>query len=106
MQVYLDNAASTRVSKSVIELMNKAMDEDYANPSARHLKGMEAEKYLKEASAKIAKTLKVSEREIVFTSGGTESNNMALIGAAMARQRYGKHIISTSGSGTFGRTGL
>ena len=96
MQVYLDNAASTRVSKSVIELMNKAMAEDYANPSAKHLKGMEAEKYLKEAAAKIAKTMKVSEKEIVFTSGGTESNNMALIGVAMARQRYGKHIISTA----------
>lgn len=96
MQVYLDNAASTRVSKSVIELMNKAMAEDYANPSAKHLKGMEAEKYLKEAAAKIAKTMKVSEKELVFTSGGTESNNMALIGAAMARQRYGKHIISTA----------
>lgn len=96
MQVYLDNAASTRVSKPVIELMNKAMDEDYANPSAKHLKGMEAEKYLKEAAVKIAKTMKVSEKEIVFTSGGTESNNMALIGAAMARQRYGKHIISTA----------
>ena len=96
MQVYLDNAASTRVSKPVIELMNKAMDEDYANPSAKHLKGMEAEKYLKEAATKIAKTMKVSEKELVFTSGGTESNNMALIGAAMARQRYGKHIISTA----------
>lgn len=96
MQVYLDNAASTRVSKPVIELMNKAMDEDYANPSAKHLKGMEAEKYLKEAAAKIAQTMKVSEKELVFTSGGTESNNMALIGAAMARQRYGKHIISTA----------
>lgn len=96
MQVYLDNAASTRVSKPVIELMNKAMDEDYANPSAKHLKGMEAEKYLKEAAIKIAKTMKVSEKELVFTSGGTESNNMALIGAAMARQRYGKHIISTA----------
>ena len=96
MQVYLDNAASTRVSKPVIELMNKAMDEDYANPSAKHLKGMEAEKYLKEAAAKIAKTMKVSEKELVFTSGGTESNNMALIGASMARQRYGKHIISTA----------
>ena len=96
MQVYLDNAASTRVSKPVIELMNKAMDEDYANPSAKHLKGMEAEKYLKEAAAKIAKTMKVSEKDLVFTSGGTESNNMALIGAAMARQRYGKHIISTA----------
>ena len=96
MQVYLDNAASTRVSKPVIELMNKAMAEDYANPSAKHLKGMEAEKYLKEAAAKVAKTMKVSEKEIVFTSGGTESNNMALIGAAMARQRYGKHIISTA----------
>ena len=96
MQVYLDNAASTRVSKPVIELMNKAMDEDYANPSAKHLKGMEAEKYLKEAATKIAKTMKVSEKELVFTSGGTESNNMALIGVAMARQRYGKHIISTA----------
>jgi len=61
-----------------------------------HMKGVEAEKYIKEAKEKIAKTLKIEEKEIVFTSGGTESNNMALIGAALANKRAGNHIITTS----------
>ena len=73
----------------------KLMTEDYGNPSARHRKGMEAEQYVKNAASQIAKTLKVKEKEILFTSGGTESNNMALIGTALANQRAGKHIIST-----------
>ena len=71
------------------------MTEDYGNPSAKHKKGMEAEQYVRQAAADIAKTLKVRDKEILFTSGGTESNNMALIGTAMANQRAGKHIIST-----------
>lgn len=96
MQVYFDNAASTMVSTSVAAVAIKTMIDDYANPSAKHIKGLQAERYLKEASVQIAKTLKVSEKEIIYTSGGTESNNLALIGAAEARKRYGKHIISTS----------
>ena len=70
--------------------------EDYGNPSSLHMKGVEAENYIKEAKKKIAKTLKAEEKEILFTSGGTESNNMALIGTALANRRAGNHIITTS----------
>ena len=96
MRVYFDNSASTKVADSVIEVMIKTMREDYGNPSAKHMMGVDAEKYVKEATRMIAKTLKVEEKEILFTSGGTESNNIALIGGALANQRRGKHIISTA----------
>lgn len=96
MEVYFDNSASTRVLDSVVEVMVKTMTEDYANAAARHRKGMEAENYIKEARTVIARTLKVTDKEILFTSGGSESNNMALIGTAMANKRAGKHIISTA----------
>ncbi|PTL28642.1 cysteine desulfurase NifS [Lachnospiraceae bacterium oral taxon 096] len=96
MRVYFDNSASTKVADSVIEVMIKTMREDYGNPSAKHMMGVAAEKYVKEATRMIAKTLKVEEKEILFTSGGTESNNIALIGGALANQRRGKHIISTA----------
>ena len=96
MQAYLDNSATTRCSKRATDLMVKLLTEDYGNPSSMHMKGVEAEKYIKEAKEKIAKTLKIDEKEIIFTSGGTESNNMALIGAAMANKRDGNHIITTS----------
>ena len=76
--------------------MLQVMMEDYGNPSSLHLMGKKAEDYIKEAREKIAKTLKVTEKEIVFTSGGTESNNLAIIGSAMANQRAGKHIITTA----------
>ena len=95
MEIYFDNSATTRALDEVKDLVVKLMTEDYANPSSRHRKGMEAEQYVKEAAMRIAKTLKVKWKEIIFTSGGTESNNMALIGAALAGQRAGKHIIST-----------
>ena len=96
MQAYLDNSATTRCSKRATDLMVKLLTEDYGNPSSLHMKGVEAEKYIKEAKTKIAKTLKIDEKELVFTSGGTESNNMALIGAALANKRAGNHIITTS----------
>ena len=95
MEAYLDNAATTRVMDPVKEIVVRAMTEDYGNPSSKHKKGMDAEHYIKEARAIIARTLRVQDKEIVFTSGGTESNNMALIGGAFANQRAGKHIIST-----------
>ena len=95
MEAYFDNSATTRVLDSVKDIVVKTMTEDYGNPSAKHRKGMEAEQYVRQAAADIAKTLKVRDKEILFTSGGTESNNMALIGTAMANQRAGKHIIST-----------
>lgn len=96
MQAYLDNSATTRCSKRATDLMVKLLTEDFGNPSSMHMKGVEAEKYMKEAKEKIAKTLKIDEKEIVFTSGGTESNNMALIGAALANKRAGNHIITTA----------
>ncbi|MBS6559511.1 MAG: cysteine desulfurase [Clostridiales bacterium] len=95
MEAYLDNAATTFVFPEVKDLMGKVMEEDFGNPSSLHKKGVEAEQYIKEAKETIAKFLKVEPKEIVFTSGGTESNNMALIGSAYANQRRGKHIITT-----------
>ena len=96
MEAYFDNAATTRVYPEVKDIMIKIMEEDYGNPSSLHMKGITAEKYIREASEIIAKTLKVESSEIFFTSGGTESNNLALIGTAMAHKRKGKHIISSS----------
>lgn len=95
MEAYFDNSATTRVLDSVKDIVVKAMTEDYGNAAAKHRKGVEAERYIKEARAEIAKTLKVQDKEILFTSGGSESNNMALIGTALANHRAGKHIIST-----------
>ena len=75
--------------------MTKIMCEDYGNPSSMHLKGVEGEKYIRQAKEVIAKNLKVNEKEIFFTSGGTESDNLALIGCAMANRRRGNHLITT-----------
>ena len=96
MEAYLDNSATTKVSDGVRDIVIKTMTKDYGNPSSLHMKGIEAEKYLKEAREIIAKALKVQDKEIIFTSGGTESNNMALIGIARAYKRSGKHIITTA----------
>lgn len=96
MEAYLDNSATTRCLESVRDVVVKTMMEDYGNPSSRHRKGLEAERYLRDAREKIARTLKVSEKEIFFTSGGTESDNWALIGGAMANRRAGNHIITTA----------
>jgi len=95
MEVYLDNSATTRVLPEVAQLMTKIMCEDYGNPSSMHRKGVEAESYIRYAKETLAKLLKVSEKEIIFTSGGTESDNMALIGCAMANMRRGRHLITT-----------
>lgn len=96
MEAYFDNSATTKALDSVKDIVVKTMTEDYGNPAAKHRKGMEAEQYIRDARKIIADTMKVQEKEILFTSGGSESNNMALIGAAWANQRAGKHIISTS----------
>lgn len=95
MEVYLDNSATTKVLPEVAQLMTKVMCEDYGNPSSMHRKGVEAESYIRYAKETLAKLLKVSEKEIIFTSGGTESDNMALIGCAMANMRRGRHLITT-----------
>lgn len=96
MEAYFDNSATTRVLDSVKDIVVKTMTEDYGNPASKHRKGMEAEQYIREARKIIADSMKVQEKEILFTSGGSESNNMALIGTAWANQRAGKHIISTA----------
>lgn len=94
-EVYLDNSATTAVFPEVVELMKDLMLREYGNPSSMHLKGVKAEGYIKEAKTTLAKILKVSEKELLFTSGGTESDNTALIGCAMANNRRGRHIITT-----------
>lgn len=96
MEVYFDNSATTRCHPEVRELMNKVYDEDYGNPSSLHMMGVRAEQYLKEARQTISGILKVNEKEILFTSGGTESNNLAIMGTALANKRSGNHLITTS----------
>lgn len=95
MEAYLDNASTTRPLECVVSIMKETMDASYGNPSSMHNKGFEAEKYVKKAKEIIAATLKAEAKEIIFTSGGTESNNMALIGSAIANKRQGRHIITT-----------
>ena len=96
MEAYLDNSATTRCCEEAAQLLVKLLTEDYGNPSSLHNKGVIAENYMNDARKKIAKTLKVQEKEICFTSGGTESNNLAIIGVAEANKRSGKHVITTS----------
>ena len=95
MEVYLDNSATTKVFPQVAELMTKVMCEDYGNPSSMHRKGVEGERYIRYARETLAKLLKVSEKEILFTSGGTESDNTAISGCAMANNRRGRHLVTT-----------
>lgn len=96
MEIYLDNSATTRCYPEVGELVYKVMCKDYGNPSSMHKKGVEAERYIKDSKENIARILKVNAKEIFFTSGGTESDNLALIGAARANRRAGNHLITTS----------
>ena len=96
MEVYLDNSATTKAFDAVGDLVRKVMCEDYGNPSSLHRKGMEAEQYVRSARETFAKILKVQEKEIFFTSGGTESDNLALIGTARAYKRCGNHLITTA----------
>ncbi|MGN1167977.1 MAG: cysteine desulfurase family protein [Lachnospiraceae bacterium] len=95
-EVYLDNSATTCAYECVGDIVRKVMCEDYGNPSSMHMKGVEAEKYIKEAKETLAKILKVQEKEVFFTSGGTESDNLALIGAARANRRAGNHLITSA----------
>ena len=96
MEIYLDNSATTRVFPEAVSLMDKIYTEDYGNPSSAHLKGVEAEKYIKGAKESLAKILRAKPGEIYFTSGGTESDNLALIGTVHATRRMGSHLITTA----------
>ena len=95
MEAYLDNSATTKVTKPVADYMYHIMTENFGNPSSMHKKGIDAEKYIREAKDIFAGLLKVSAKEIYFTSGGTESDNLAIIGTALACKRRGKHIITS-----------
>ena len=95
MEVYLDNSATTACFEDAAQLMHRISCEDYGNPSSLHHKGVEAEAYLRYANETFAKILKVNEKEIFFTSCGTESDNIALVGTAMANHRTGRHLITT-----------
>lgn len=95
MEVYLDNSATTKCMPEVASLMTHIMCEEYGNPSSMHKKGVDSEKYVRYAKEVIAKCMKVQEKEIYFTSGGTESDNIALIGGAYANYRAGRRIITT-----------
>lgn len=96
MEVYLDNSATTMCYPEVGELVYKVMCRDYGNPSSLYRKGVEAEHYIRDARETIARLLKVNAKEIFFTSGGTESDNLALIGCARANRRRGNHLITSS----------
>lgn len=95
MEVYLDNSATTKTLDEVARLVVEIFTKDYGNPSSMHKKGVSAERYLKYAKETLAKIMKVKDKEIYFTSGGTESDNWALIGAAYANMRAGRHLITT-----------
>lgn len=95
MEVYFDNAATTRIIPEVREIMLETLDTEYGNPSSLHLMGIGAEKYIRYAREAISRQLKCEPKEIIFTSGGTEANNLALMGIALANQRSGRHIITT-----------
>ena len=96
MEVYLDNSATTMCYPEVGELVYNVMCRDYGNPSSMHRKGVQAEHYVRKSGETIARLLKVNAKEIFFTSGGTESDNLALIGCARANRRSGNHLITSS----------
>ncbi len=96
MEIYFDNSATTCCSPTVARTVQKVMTEQYGNPSSLHKLGMEAENCVREAKTALASIMKVQEKELFFTSGGTESNNLAIIGGALANQRAGKHLITTA----------
>ena len=96
MEAYLDNSATTQPCKEAVEKMNYALRTCWGNPSSLHSKGIAASELLEEARNNIAKKLSCESEEIFFTSGGTESNNIAVFGAAYAQKRRGSRIITTS----------
>lgn len=97
MQIYLDNAATTKMSKTVINAMLPYMDTVYGNPSSLHSAGQAAAEALANARERIAKRLGCTAKEITFTSGGSEADNQAILSAAKIGARKGKkHIISTA----------
>ena len=96
MECYLDNSATTAVTPEVAALAARIMTEQYGNPSSLHRRGFWAERALTETRGQVAAVLRCRPEEIIFTSGGTESNNLALLGAARAARRRGNRIVTTA----------
>ncbi len=96
MRVYMDNASGAPVDKRVIEAMLPYFDTNVGNPASLHSSGMEARRALENARESVANLIKAQSKEIIFTSGGTESNNIALRGAAQRKKKNGNHIIITA----------
>ena len=94
-EVYLDNSSTTRPYDEVLALMSHIAADIYGNPSSLHLKGIEAERHIKTARETIADSLSAESENIFFTSGGTESNNLAILGYLSANTKKGKHLITT-----------
>ena len=94
--VYLDNAATTPLNAAAISAMTHVMTETFGNPSSLHAYGRQASKELREAREEMAKQFEVPARKLIFTSGGTEGNNTAIKGYALANQAKGKHLITTA----------
>ncbi|MBC2041479.1 cysteine desulfurase [Listeria welshimeri] len=94
-RIYLDHAATSPIHPEVIQTMLGAITNTYGNPSSIHYAGREARKALDEARHNIAENIHAEEKEIIFTSGGTEGDNLALIGTALAHKENGKHIITS-----------
>ncbi len=94
-QIYLDSGATTKVDPEVIKSMQPYFDEIYGNASSSHSKGEEAKQALEESRKTIAKALNAKPKEIIFTSGGTESNNFAIKSIAFTNKDKGNHIITT-----------
>lgn len=95
MFVYLDNGATTKPYKEVVEEITAMMTEDFGNPSSMHKLGVAVEKKIKTSRRIIEKALGAEDKSIYFTSGGTEANNMAILGVARRHKRKGMHIITT-----------
>lgn len=95
-EIYLDNSATTRVDNDIAELAARVMTEEYGNPSSLHKKGISAQLILDEARGKIAAALCCLPEEIVFTSGGTEANNLAMFGGVNAARRNGKTLVTAA----------
>ena len=94
--IYLDYAATTSVRKEILEAYKKLLDLNYANSDSIHRLGNDASKYLNKARNQIASLLNVKDKEVIFTSGSSESNNMVIKGVALAYKGRGKHIITSS----------
>jgi cysteine desulfurase len=94
-EYYLDNGATTRPYEEVVDLVANISKNCYGNSSSLHTKGIEAERIINQAKEDLANILGVKPSEIYFTSGGTESNNMAISGSIMANRKKGKHLITT-----------